>query len=103
MKLANGVLAVKGAKKGEKEEKRKECHVSECRAGAFERHFTSIPTKSRRAFGTTYKTPEAQKAEKKIVVKTSLSLHGNRRRICKGVTGGEECEGQRPTGTAGAR
>ncbi len=80
VRLANGALTIKGEKHEEKEEKRKDYHVSERRYGAFERSFR-LPDevdadKIEASFKngvlkvTLPKTPEAQKAEKKIEVKT---------------------------------
>ena len=77
--LSNGALTIKGEKKEEKEEKTKDSYLSERRYGAFQRQF-SVPEgvdtdKIEATFKkgvltvTLPKTPEAQKAEKKIAVK----------------------------------
>jgi HSP20 family protein len=81
VKLANGVLTIKGEKQEEKEEKRKDYYISERRYGAFERSFRlprGVDTdKVEASFKNGVlkimlpKTAEAQKAEKKIAVKTS--------------------------------
>ncbi len=79
VKLANGALTIKGEKLEEKEEKKKNYHVSERRYGAFERSFR-LPDgvdagKIEASFKngvlkvTLPKTLEAQKPEKKIEVK----------------------------------
>lgn len=80
VKLANGALTIKGEKTEEKEEKRKDYHISERRYGAFERSF-QLPQgvdsdKVEASFKNGVlkimlpKTAEAQKAEKNIAVKT---------------------------------
>jgi HSP20 family protein len=79
VKVASGTLTVKGEKHEEKEEKKKDYYVSERRYGAFERSFRlpeGIDTdKIEASFRNGVlkvvlpKTPEAQKAEKKIEVK----------------------------------
>jgi HSP20 family protein len=79
VKLANGILMIKGEKQEEKEEKKKDYHLSERRYGAFERSFRvpeSVDSdKIEASFKngvltlTLPKTPEALKAEKKISVK----------------------------------
>jgi len=77
--VASGMLTIKGEKKEEKEENRKDYHLSERRYGAFERSF-GIPDgvdadKIAASFKkgvltiTLPKTPEAKKQEKKIAVK----------------------------------
>jgi len=81
VKLANGVLTIKGEKQEEKEEKKKDYYVSERRYGAFARSFRlpeGVDTdKIEASFKngvlkvTLPKTPEAQRAEKKIAVKAS--------------------------------
>ena len=79
VKVANGMLTIKGEKKEEKEEKRKDYYHSERRYGSFERRF-QIPegvdtSKIEASFKkgvltvTLPKTSEAQAAEKKITVK----------------------------------
>jgi HSP20 family protein len=79
VKLASGVLTIKGEKQEEKEEKKRDYYISERRYGAFERGFRlpeGIDTdKIEASFKNGVlkvvlpKTPEAQKAEKKIDVK----------------------------------
>ncbi len=77
--VANGVLRIKGEKKEEVEEKKKDCYLSERRYGSFERSF-QIPEAAdadkidaRFSGGvlklTLPKSAEAQKKEKKIEVK----------------------------------
>jgi HSP20 family protein len=81
VKLANGNLMIKGEKEEAKEEKKKDYYVHERHSGAFERCFR-IPegvdtNKVEATFKkgvltvTLPKTPEAQKAEKKIEVKAA--------------------------------
>ena len=77
--VANGGLTIKGEKKDEKEEKKKDYYLSERRYGSFERYFTlpeSVDAdKIEAAFKngvlkvTLPKKPEAQKPTKKIEVK----------------------------------
>lgn len=77
--LANGVLTIKGEKKEEREEKKKDYYLSERSFGSFERSFRlpdSVDTaKIDAAFKngilniTLPKTPEAKQSEKKIIVK----------------------------------
>lgn len=79
VKVSNGMLTIKGEKKEEKEEKRKDYYLSERRYGAFERSLRvpeGVDTdKIEAAFKNGVltvklpKTPEAQKKEKKIAVK----------------------------------
>ncbi len=79
LKLANGVLTIKGEKHEEKEEKKKGYHVSERRYGAFERSFRLPDGVDADKIEASFKngllkvalpkTPEAQKPEKKIEVK----------------------------------
>ena len=79
VKVANGVLTVKGEKTEEKEEKERDFHLRERRFGAFERSFRIPETvdsdKIEAAFKkgvltvTLPKTAEAQKPVKKIEVK----------------------------------
>ena len=81
VKLANGVLTIKGEKQDEKEEKNKGYYVRERSFGAFERSFEvpdSVDTdKIEATFKkgvltlTLPKSAEAQKAEKKIAVKAA--------------------------------
>ena len=81
VKLANGVLTIRGEKQEEKEEKKKDYHLQERRFGSFERHF-AVPEgvdtdKIEASFKkgvlsiTLPKKPEAIKAGKKIEVKAS--------------------------------
>jgi HSP20 family protein len=79
VKVANGGLTIKGEKQEEKEEKRRDYHLSERRYGAFQRAFRLPegvdPEKIEASFRngvltvTLPKSAEAQKAEKKIAVK----------------------------------
>jgi len=79
VKLANGVLTIKGEKKEEKEETRKDYHLSERRYGSFQRSF-QVPDgidaeKIAASFVkgvltvTLPKSAEAKQKEKKIAVK----------------------------------
>ncbi len=79
VKIANGILTIKGEKQDEKEEKKKDYHVRERSFGSFERTF-QVPDgvdldKVEASFKkgvltvTLPKTAEAQEAEKKISVK----------------------------------
>ncbi|HUZ31527.1 MAG TPA: Hsp20/alpha crystallin family protein [Xanthobacteraceae bacterium] len=81
VKFADGVLTIKGEKKEEKEEKKKEYYLSERSYGSFQRSF-QVPVgidadKIEAKFNkgvlilTLPKTAEAQKAEKKIMVKAA--------------------------------
>ncbi|MBP2150048.1 Hsp20/alpha crystallin family protein [Xanthobacter autotrophicus DSM 597] len=81
VKLANGLLTIRGEKKEEREEKEKDYYLSERRYGAFTRSF-QVPegvdadkVEARFAKGvltvTLPKTAEAQKQEKKIEVKAA--------------------------------
>jgi HSP20 family protein len=78
--VADEILTIKGEKKEEKEEKAKNYYLSERRYGAFQRSF-QLPSgvdadKIEAGFQngvltlTLPKTPEAQKSEKKIAIKT---------------------------------
>jgi HSP20 family protein len=80
VKLSNGTLTIKGEKSESKEEKKKDYHLSERRYGSFQRSF-SVPEgvdtdKIEASFKNGVlslklpKTPAAQKAEKKIAIKT---------------------------------
>lgn len=81
VKLANGGLVIKGERKEEKEERKKDYYLSERRHGSFERRFQlpeGIDTdKIEATFKkgvltvTLPKKPEAQKPEKKIDVKAA--------------------------------
>ncbi|MGZ6254330.1 MAG: Hsp20/alpha crystallin family protein [Candidatus Binataceae bacterium] len=79
VKFADGTLTIKGEKKEEKEEKKKDYYLSERRFGSFQRSFR-VPKgvdadKIEASFKngvltvTMPKSPEAQKAEKKITIK----------------------------------
>lgn len=79
VKFADGVLSIKGEKKEEKEEKRKDYYLSERRFGSFQRSF-QVPDgvdadKIEASFKNGVlmvvlpKSPEAQKREKKIAIK----------------------------------
>jgi HSP20 family protein len=78
VKLAGGMLTIKGEKSEEKEEKRHDYHVSERRYGSFQRSFTVPedvdPDKLEAAFRngvltvTMPKSAEAKKKERKIAV-----------------------------------
>ena len=80
VKLANGTLTISGEKKDEREDKDKDCYFSERRYGAFKRSFRvpdGVDTdKIEAAFDKGVltirlpKTVEAQKAEKKIDIKS---------------------------------
>jgi len=79
VKFANGLLTIKGEKKEEKEENRKNYHLSERHYGVFERSFTVPDYVDASKIEATFKngvltvhlpkSPEAQKAEKQIVIK----------------------------------
>ena len=79
IKLANDALTIRGEKKTENEEKKKDYYLSERRYGVFERHF-HVPEhvdaekitanfKDGVLTVTLPKTPSAQSAEKKISIK----------------------------------
>ena len=81
VKVANGVLTIKGEKQEEKEEKNKDYYMRERSFGSFQRSF-SVPEgvdgdKIEASFKkgvlsvTLPKSTEAQKAEKKIAVKAA--------------------------------
>ena len=81
VKLANGGVTITGSKTEEKEEKNKNYHLQERRAGSFQRYF-SVPEgvdaeKIEAAFKkgvltvTMPKKAQAQKAEKKIEIKAA--------------------------------
>jgi HSP20 family protein len=79
VKFSNGVLTIKGEKKEEKEEKKKDYHLSERRYGSFRRSFTVPDGVEAEKIEATFKdglltvslpkTPEAQKKEKQIAIK----------------------------------
>jgi HSP20 family protein len=81
VKVANGILTIKGEKQEEKEEKKKDYYLHERRFGSFERSF-EVPAgvdadKIEASFKkgvltvTLPKKPEAQKPAKKIEVKAA--------------------------------
>jgi len=81
VKFSEGTLTIKGEKKEEREEKKKDYHLSERRYGSFQRSF-SVPDgidaekieatfKNGLLTVTLPKTAEAQKKEKKIEVRKS--------------------------------
>ncbi len=81
VKLANGVLTIKGEKQDEKEEKKKDYYVRERSFGSFQRSFQvpdsvdadKIEANFKKGVLTVTlpKSVEAQKAEKKIAVKSA--------------------------------
>jgi len=81
VQVSNGVLTIKGEKTEEKEDKRKDFHLSERRYGSFRRSFRlpdgvdadKIEAKFEKGVLTVTlpKTAEAQKQEKKIPVKSA--------------------------------
>ena len=81
VKLANGVLTIKGEKHDEKEEKKKDYYMRERNFGTFQRMFQvpdgvdldKIDASFRKGVLTVTlpKSADAQKSEKKIAVKTS--------------------------------
>ena len=79
VKFADGLLTIKGEKREEKEEKKKDYYLSERRFGSFQRSF-QVPEgvdadkivasfKNGVLTVTLPKSPEAQKKEKKITIK----------------------------------
>jgi HSP20 family protein len=79
VKFADGLLTIKGEKREEKEEKKKDFYLSERRFGSFQRSF-QVPEgvdadkivasfKDGVLTVTLPKSPEAQKKEKKIAIK----------------------------------
>jgi len=81
IKFTNGMLMIKGEKKAEKEEKKKDYYLSERRYGSFERSFRvpegidcdNIAANFKKGVLTVTlpKTAEAKKQEKKIEVKAA--------------------------------
>ncbi len=79
--LTNGGITIRGEKKEETEEKKKDYYVSERRYGSFERYFALPEGVDADKIGATFKngvlkvtlpkTVEAQKPAKKIEVKTA--------------------------------
>jgi HSP20 family protein len=80
VKIANGMLTIKGEKQEEKEEEKQDYYVRERSFGSFERTFPApdgvdldkVDASFKRGVLTVIlpKTAEAQKAEKKITVRT---------------------------------
>ncbi len=80
VKVANGMLTIKGEKKEEKEEKREDYYHSERRYGSFERRFQipegvdtgKLDASCKKSVLTVIlpKTAKAQAAERKIAVKS---------------------------------
>jgi HSP20 family protein len=79
VKFSDGTLTIKGEKRDEKEEKKKDYYLSERRYGSFQRSF-GVPNsvdadkieanfKNGVLTVTLPKTPEAQRSEKKIAIK----------------------------------
>jgi HSP20 family protein len=81
VKFSDGTLTIKGEKRDEKEEKKKGYYLSERRYGAFQRSFgvpdgvdaDKIEANFKNGVLTVMlpKTPQAQKSEKKIAIKTT--------------------------------
>ncbi len=81
VKLSNGSLTIRGEKQEDKEEKKKDYFVQERRFGSFERTFGLPEGVDREKIEASFKkgvltvkmpkTPEAQKGEKKIAVKSA--------------------------------
>ena len=81
VKFSDGTLTIKGEKKEEKEEKKKDYYLSERRYGAFQRSFRVPDGVDADKIEATFKngilavtlpkTPQAQKSEKRIAVKTA--------------------------------
>lgn len=79
VKVANGMLTIKGEKKEEKEEKKKDYYVSERRFGSFQRSFTVPEDVAADKIDASFKngvltvvlpkSEEAQKREQKIEIK----------------------------------
>ena len=79
VKFADGVLTIKGEKKEEKEEKRKDYYLSERRYGSFQRSFPVPDSVDANGIEAKFvngvltvklpKSAEAQKNEKKIAIK----------------------------------
>jgi HSP20 family protein len=79
VKFSDGTLTIKGEKRGEREEKKKDFYLSERRYGSFQRSF-AVPAgvdadrieanfKNGVLTVTLPKTPQAQKSEKRIPVR----------------------------------
>jgi HSP20 family protein len=81
IKLVNGTLTIKGEKNEEKEEKQKDYYLSERRFGSFQRSFALPEGVDTDKIEASFvkgvltvklpKSPEAQKAEKKITVRAA--------------------------------
>lgn len=81
VKLSNGLLTIRGEKKAEKEEKKKDYYLSERSYGSFERSFSVPEGVQAEKIAATFKngvlkielpkSPDARKEEKKIAVKTA--------------------------------
>lgn len=81
VKYSNGMLTISGEKQEEKEEKKKDYHLSERRYGAFQRSFSVPegvdPEKLSATFAkgvltvTLPKSPEARQKEKRVPIKTA--------------------------------
>jgi HSP20 family protein len=81
VKLANGGLTIKGERQEDKEQKQKDYYLRERHFGSFERYFRVPEGVDRNKIEATFKkgvltvtlpkSPEAQKAEKKIEVKAA--------------------------------
>jgi HSP20 family protein len=79
VKFADGLLTIRGEKREEKEEKRKDYYLSERRFGSFQRSFQVPEGVDADKIAATFKngvltvslpkSPEAQKKEKKIAIK----------------------------------
>lgn len=81
VKVANGTLMIRGEKRDEKEEREKDCYVSERRFGSFSRVFQIPPSVDANRIEAQFakgvltvrmpKSPEAMKAEKHIAIKAA--------------------------------
>jgi HSP20 family protein len=81
VKLANGMLTIKGEKKEDKEEKQKDYYVSERRYGSFQRSFRIPDGVDVEKIEANFqkgvlmlilpKKPEVQKSEKKVEIKAA--------------------------------
>jgi HSP20 family protein len=79
VKFADGLLTIKGEKREEKEEKKKDFYLSERRFGSFQRSFQVPDDINADKIAATFKngvltvilpkSPEAQKKEKKIAIR----------------------------------
>jgi HSP20 family protein len=73
VKVADGVLTIKGEKKEEKEQKKKDYYVSERRYGSFQRAFTVPAGVDGILTVNMPKSVQAQKNEKKIEIKKAAA------------------------------